>query len=184
MIFTESAVEGALIIDLEQMIDERGFFARTWCQREFAARGLTTQFLQCNLSYNRVRHTLRGMHIQLRPHMEAKLVRCTRGAIYDVIIDVRPQSSTYLRHFGVVLSAENRRALYVPEGCAHGFLTLVDESEVSYQMSAFHEPRAACGVRWDDPAFGIEWPAPVAVISERDRSYADFNPQQLEETLV
>lgn len=173
MVFTETGLSPALVVDVERHDDERGFFARSWCQREFEARGLSSRLVQCSISRNYRKGTLRGMHYQLPPHVEAKLVRCTTGAIYDVIIDLRPDSPTLRRYFGVVLSAENQRALYVPEGFAHGFLTLTDNSEVFYQMSEFYDPAAARGVRWNDPAFGISWPEPVMVISERDRNYPD-----------
>jgi len=162
------------VIEVERLTDERGFFARAWCQREFAEHGLNPRLVQCNISYNPRRGTLRGMHYQAVPHSEAKLVRCTRGAIYDVIVDLRSDSPSYLRHFGVDLTAEGREMLYVPEGVAHGFLTLEDETEVFYQMSEFYAPEAARGVRWNDPAFGIRWPIEVAVISPRDAAYPDF----------
>ena len=174
MLFTETGLAGAVVVDLEAHVDERGFFARSWCSREFEAHGLNPRVVQCNVSANAARGTLRGMHYQLAPHAEVKLVRCTRGAVYDVIIDLRETSPTYLRHVAVELTAENHRALYIPEGFAHGFLTLTDDSEVFYQMSAFYEPGAARGVRWDDRAFGISWPLPVTVISKRDRGYPDF----------
>jgi dTDP-4-dehydrorhamnose 3,5-epimerase len=165
-----------VIVDVESHADERGFFARSWCTREFAERGLNPSVVQCNVSGNTAKGTLRGMHYQVAPHAEVKLVRCTKGAVYDVIIDLRVGSSTFLRHVGVELTADNHRALYIPEGFAHGFITLQDNSEVFYQMSAFYEPMAACGVRWNDPIFGIDWPLPVAVISTRDREYPDFKP--------
>ena len=174
MVFTETGLSAALVVDVERHDDERGFFARSWCQREFEARGLTSRLAQCSISRNHLKGTLRGMHYQHPPHAEAKLVRCTAGSIYDVIIDLRPDSPTLRRYFGVVLSAENHRAVYVPEGFAHGFLTLADSSEVLYQISEFHEPSAARGVRWNDPAFGIAWPEPITVISERDRNYPDY----------
>jgi dTDP-4-dehydrorhamnose 3,5-epimerase len=174
VIFRETKLPGAYVIELEPHRDERGFFARTWCQREFEAHGLNPGLVQCNISYNEDRGTLRGMHYQAPPHEEAKLVRCTRGRLYDVIIDLRPDSPAFKQHIGVTLSAENRTMLYVPEGFAHGFLTLDDATEVFYQMSAFYAPEAARGVRWNDPAFGIEWPAPVEHIKDRDQAYADF----------
>lgn len=177
MIFRETKLPGAYVIDLEPHRDERGFFARAWCQREFEAHGLTPRLVQCNISFNTRRGTLRGMHYQAPPHEEAKLVRCTRGRLYDVIIDLRPDSPAFKQHIGITLSAENRTMLYVPEGFAHGFLTLDDATEVFYQMSAFYAPEAARGVRWDDPAFGIEWPAPVEHIKDRDQAYADFADQ-------
>jgi dTDP-4-dehydrorhamnose 3,5-epimerase len=176
MMFTRTMIAGAFLVDLEPITDERGFFARSFCRHEFVARGLNPELAQCNVSLNRRRGTLRGMHWQAAPHEEAKLVRCTRGMLHDVIIDLRAGSPTYRRHAAVLLSAENRRMLYVPEGCAHGFLTLEDDTEVLYQMSAFYAPESAQGVRFDDPAFGIRWPAEVTVISERDRGYPDWAP--------
>ena len=176
MVFTETGLSGAFIVDVERHIDERGFFARSWCNREFDQRGLNPSVVQCNVSGNKVKGTLRGMHYQVAPHAEVKLVRCTKGAIYDVIVDLRASSPTFLRHVGVELTADNHRALYIPEGFAHGFMTLQDDSEVFYQMSALYEPSAARGVRWNDPIFGIAWPLPVSVISTRDREYPDFKP--------
>lgn len=176
MLFTETDLKGAFLVDLERIEDSRGFFARSWCAREFEERGLNARLVQCNLSRNLTRGTLRGMHYQIAPHEEAKLVRCTMGAIYDAIVDLRPGSPTYLCSFGSVLTAENHRALYVPEGFAHGFLTLTDQSEVSYQMSEYYAPDAARGLRWNDPMISIPWPEPVVVISDRDRSYPDFQP--------
>ncbi len=174
MVFTDTGLAGAFVVDLVAIEDERGFFARSWCTREFEARGLNPRLVQCNVSFNRARGTLRGMHFQASPHQEAKLVRCTRGAIYDVIVDLRPQSPTYLQSFGATLTADNRRAMYVPEDFAHGFLTLTDESEVFYQMSQFYAPDAGRGIRWNDPALRIEWPEPVRLMSDRDRSFPDF----------
>jgi dTDP-4-dehydrorhamnose 3,5-epimerase len=174
MIFTSAGIDGLWVIEAERLEDERGFFARTWDADEFAERGLNPKLSQCSISYNRARGTLRGMHYQTAPHEEAKLVRCTAGAIFDVALDLRPESSTFREWFGTELSAENRRALYVPEGCAHGFLTLDDGCEVHYQISQAYAPDAAGGVRWDDPAFAISWPEKVVVINERDRSYPDF----------
>ena len=170
MIFTETELKGAFIIDLEQRQDQRGFFARTFCMREFETHGLKPTVAQCNLSFNYKKGTLRGMHYQTTPVAEAKLVRCSQGAIYDVIIDLRPESPTYMSHIGVELTAENRRSLYIPEMFAHGFQTLTDEAEVMYQMSEFYAPDYQCGLRYDDPAFGIDWPLPVSVISEKDAS--------------
>ncbi len=174
MIFTETALPGVFLITPELKEDERGFFARTWCEREALAHGLKPTVLQCNLSFNRKKGTLRGMHYQRAPFEEAKLVRCTMGAIYDVVIDLRRDSPTYTRHVAVVLSAENRRMVYVPEGCAHGFQTLTDDTEVFYQMSQVYAPHCAAGVRWNDPAFGIAWPEDERIIVERDRTYPDF----------
>lgn len=174
MIFIETELKGAHIIELERREDNRGFFARTWCQQEFAAHGLVARIVQVNLSYNHTRGTLRGMHFQTAPYAETKLVRAVRGAIYDVIIDLRPDSPTYKRWIGVELTADNHRALYVPEGFAHGFQTLEDHTDVLYEMSAFYTPLAASGLRYNDPAFDITWPLPVSIISERDTSWADF----------
>lgn len=174
MIFQATELSGAYIVELERREDERGFFARTWCQAEFAAQGLASKLVQANLSFNHTAGTLRGMHYQRAPHAETKLVRCLRGAIYDVIIDLRPESPTYRQWFGVELTADNDRMLYVPEGFAHGFQTLEDRTEVAYQVSAFYTPGAEGGVRYDDPAFEIHWPRPVVVISDKDRAWPDF----------
>lgn len=177
MIFTETGLAGAFLLDVEAHADERGFFARSWCQDEFAAHGLNPRLVQCSISRSRLNGTLRGLHYQAAPHAEAKLVRCTTGAIYDVVVDLRAGSPTRRGYFGAVLTAENHRSLYIPEGCAHGFLTLTADSEVLYQMSEFHHADAAGGVRWNDPAFGIAWPDSPVVISDRDSSYPDFDPQ-------
>jgi dTDP-4-dehydrorhamnose 3,5-epimerase len=175
VIFTETDLKDAFVVDLERREDERGFFARTWCANEFAGAGLSTRLVQCNVSFNRYRGTLRGMHYQVAPHAEVKLVRCTRGAIYDVIIDLRPESPTYKRWEGFELSAGNGRALYVPEGFAHGYQTLTDEVETFYQVSEFYAPGAERGVRWNDPAFGVEWPLPDdPIMSEKDKVWPDF----------
>jgi dTDP-4-dehydrorhamnose 3,5-epimerase len=174
VIFTETALPGAWIVDVERLEDSRGFFARSWCEREFAERGLNPRLAQCNVSFNKRRGTLRGLHYQASPHREAKLIRCTRGAIHDVILDLRPDSPTFKRHTAVVLDAESRRMLYVPEGFAHGFQTLEDDTEVFYQMSASYAPDHARGVRWNDPAFAIQWPDAERTISERDQRYPDF----------
>jgi dTDP-4-dehydrorhamnose 3,5-epimerase len=176
MRFTETKVAGAFLIEPEPIADERGFFARTWCREEFADHGLSPELAQANISFNHRKGTLRGLHYQAPPHAEAKLVRVTRGAIWDLALDLRRDSPTYLVWFGAELSDANRAMLYVPEGCAHGFLTLTDDAEVAYQMSAPYAPEAARGVRFDDPAFGIEWPGEVVVVNERDRTYADFAP--------
>jgi dTDP-4-dehydrorhamnose 3,5-epimerase len=174
MIFQDIKLRGAVEINLELKPDERGFFARTWCQEEFEKSGLNPRLVQCSVSFNSRKGTLRGIHYQAAPYAEAKLVRCTRGAVYDVVIDLRPESPTFKKWVAVVLAAEKRNMVYVPEGCAHGFLTLEDECEIFYQMSEFYHPEAARGVRWDDPAFQITWPEKVEVISERDRTYPDF----------
>lgn len=171
MLFTETKLKGAFIIDIEPREDERGFFARSWCEDEFKRHGLNSRLVQCNISFNKKRSTLRGMHYQAAPFPEAKLVRCTMGAIYDVIIDLRAGSPTLKQWFVVELSAENRRALYIPEDFAHGFQTLMDNTEVFYQMSEFFHPECARGVRWDNPAFGIEWPDGDRIISDRDRRW-------------
>ncbi len=174
MIFRATSLAGAYVIEGERLEDERGFFARSFCRREFEVQGLVPDLVQCNISFNRRRGTLRGLHYQAAPHEEPKLVRCTLGRVHDVTVDLRPESETFKKHLAVTLSSENRTMLYVPAGLAHGFLTLEDDSEVFYQMAEFYHPASARGVRWDDPAFGIEWPAEPTVISERDRSYPDF----------
>jgi dTDP-4-dehydrorhamnose 3,5-epimerase len=178
VIFTETALSGAYVIDLEPLADERGFFARIWCAREFAARGLESRLVQCSISVNTCRGTVRGMHYQSAPHAEVKLVRCTRGAVFDAIIDLRPDSPTFGRHVAVELTAENRRMLYIPAGVAHGFQTLADGTEVYYQMSEFYAPETARGVRWNDPAFGIQWPITDPIILDRDRAYPDWHPSE------
>jgi dTDP-4-dehydrorhamnose 3,5-epimerase len=178
MLFTETKLKGAYIVDLEPNADERGFFARSWDADEFEKHGLNPRLSQCNISLNKKRGTLRGMHYQAVPFPEAKLVRCTMGAIYDVIIDLRAGSPTFKQWATVELSAENRRALYVPEDFAHGFQTLTDNAEVFYQMSEFFHPKCARGVRWDDPEFGIEWPIPSKIISSRDQSYSLFQENE------
>jgi dTDP-4-dehydrorhamnose 3,5-epimerase len=172
----EARIAGARLIEIEPAQDERGFFARIWCRRELAAHGLDVEVAQESISYNARRATLRGLHFQRAPHEETKIVRCTRGATFDVIVDLRRSSPTYLRWEGVELTAENRYALYVPKGCAHGFQTLSDDTEVLYQISSFFTPEAASGYRYDDPAFGIAWPLAVAVISARDLSWTPFRP--------
>lgn len=176
MIFKSLELSGAFVIEGQRFEDERGFFARTWCENEFKEHGLNPHLVQCNISYNRHKGTLRGMHFQVAPYEEAKLVRCTAGAIYDVIIDLRPESPTFKRWAGVELTAQNRIALYIPEGFAHGFQTLAADSEVLYQMSEFYHPECASGVRWDDPAFGITWPEVETprIIAQKDLDYKDF----------
>jgi len=174
VIFVPTPLPGAFVIEPERHEDQRGFFARTWCAREFEDHGLSPRLVQCSVSFNKRKGTLRGMHYQAMPYPEAKLVRCTMGAIYDVIIDLRPSSPTYKQHVAVELTAENRKMLYIPESFAHGFQTLIDDTEVFYQMSAFYSPDHARGVRWDDPAFRIAWPPDNRVIIDRDRSYPDF----------
>jgi dTDP-4-dehydrorhamnose 3,5-epimerase len=174
MIFTKTILSGAFIIDIEKKEDARGFFARSWCRREFEAHGLNPSLAQCDISFSPKKGTLRGMHFQVKPYEEAKLVRCTRGSLSDVIVDLRPDSPTYKKHLSVILTSENRRMLYVPEGFAHGFLTLEDATEVFYQISESYRPESQRGFRWDDPAFTISWPAEVKLSSDRDRSYPDF----------
>jgi dTDP-4-dehydrorhamnose 3,5-epimerase len=173
MRFEAMPLAGAWIVDIERVVDERGFFARSWCSEAFARHGLQASLTQCSVSFNRRRGTLRGMHYQAEPHPETKLVRCTRGAVWDVVIDLRPASPTYRRWHAVELNEENHRAVYVPAGFAHGFQTLSDGSEVFYQMSQPFVPESARGVRWNDPAFAIAWPESERVISARDSGYPD-----------
>jgi len=175
VLFHETKLAGAYVIEIERRSDERGFFARTFCEREFASHRLPTRFPQSNLSRNRQAGTLRGMHYQAAPYRESKLVRCGAGAIYDVIVDLRPSSPTRLEWVGVELTAESGRALFVPEGFAHGFLTLTDDTDVSYQMGEFYQPDASRGIRWNDPTLNIRWPRLPAVITERDASYPDLD---------
>jgi dTDP-4-dehydrorhamnose 3,5-epimerase len=174
MIFKETMLAGVVEIHLDPLRDERGFFARSWCEKEFELHGLNPRLAQCNVSFNVRTGTLRGIHYQAEPYPEAKLVRCTKGAIFDVAVDLRPQSATFQRWVAAILTAENRHMLYIPEGCAHGLLTLMDNTEVFYQMSEFYHPELARGVRFDDPVFGIDWPEKIEVISERDRNCPDF----------
>lgn len=175
MTFTETPLAGAYVIDLEPRSDERGFFARTFCRREFEVRGLNPDVVQCNTSFNHKAGTLRGMHYQRPPSREAKLVRCVQGSIHDVIVDLRTDSATYGRHFATNLTAENHRALYVPESFAHGFETLEDRTEVGYQMSEYYAPGTAAGYRYDDPAFAISWPLEVTVVSPQDLVWPSFS---------
>jgi len=187
MLFKETKLKGAYIIELEPVEDERGFFARSFCQNEFERAGLNFHIVQCNISYNKKRGTLRGMHYQTAPHQEAKIVSCTKGSVFDVIIDLRPDSPTYCQWFAIELTAHssletahrspltaNYKMLYIPEGFAHGFQTLEDETAVFYQMSEFYQPESARGVRFNDQAFNIKWPVLEIIISERDRSFQDF----------
>ncbi|NJN86895.1 MAG: dTDP-4-dehydrorhamnose 3,5-epimerase [Leptolyngbyaceae cyanobacterium SL_7_1] len=174
MKFTKTSLNDAFVIDLELREDDRGAFARTFCAKEFEEHGLKPTVAQCNLSFNFKAGTLRGMHYQVSPAAETKLVRCIKGAIYDVIIDMRPNSSTYLHHFGIELTADNRTALYIPEMFAHGYQALTDGAEVVYQVGEFYTPGYERGIRYDDPAFGIEWPMPVTVISPKDAAWAPF----------
>lgn len=171
MKFTPTEIAGVWVVEPEPYVDERGFFARLWDPAEFAARGLNPKLAQVSVSYNRLAGTVRGMHWQAEPHAEAKLVRVTAGAVWDVALDLRPDSPTRRRWVAEELSAANRRMLYIPEGCGHGFQTLTDGAEVTYHISAAYEPTAGRGARFDDPAFGIPWPRPVSVIGERDRTY-------------
>lgn len=164
------------MVELEPAADERGFFARAWCAEEFREHHLNPALAQCSISFNHRRGTLRGMHYQEAPHREAKLVRCTAGAIYDVIVDLRRASPTYCKWFAVELTAANRKMLYVPEGFAHGFQTLADQTEVFYQISEKYRPESSRGVRWNDPLFGIDWPIPAPILSPRDRAFADHTP--------
>lgn len=174
MLFNETSLKGAFVIQSERREDDRGFFARTFCVEEFGNHGLDTKVTQCSTSFNRFMGTLRGMHYQVKPFEEAKLVRCTIGSIYDVIIDLRPNSDTYKQCCSVILSAVEGNMLYVPEGFAHGFQTLEDNTEIFYQMSQFYSPEHARGVRWNDPVFGIEWPMANRIMIDRDRTYPDF----------
>lgn len=174
MIFKETMLPGAYVVELDKREDDRGFFARAWCAKECTAHGLTSHVVQANTSFNKKMGTLRGMHYQIAPHPEAKLIRCIRGSIYDVIIDLRPSSPTYKRWIGVELSAKNRSMLYVPENFAHGFITLEDDSEILYLVSEFYSPECERGVRYNDPAFGIVWPVKVQVISSKDQTWPDY----------
>ena len=174
MVFKETKLKGAYVVELEPKEDERGFFARSWCQREFQAHGLNSCLVQCNISFNRKKGALRGMHFQNVPHREAKLVRCTMGAVYDVIIDLCPQSPTYKQWTAIELNVANRKMLYIPEGFAHGFQTLEDNTEVFYQMSEFYYPELSLGIRWNDPMFEIRWPLPNPIISKKDMGYSNF----------
>lgn len=171
MIFTETKLFGVFLIEPKRFEDERGFFARTYCQCEFKTHGLNPHVVQCNISFNRKRGTLRGMHYQAAPYPEAKLVRCTMGAIYDVIVDLRPESPTFKQWGALELTAVNRRMVYIPVGLAHGFQTLVDDTEVFYQMSEFYHPECARGFGWNDPTFRVNWPLPVNVIADKDKTY-------------
>jgi dTDP-4-dehydrorhamnose 3,5-epimerase len=179
MKFHEAPLSGAAVIEIETHEDDRGFFARAFCQREFEEHGLGPTVAQCNMAFNHEAGTLRGMHYQLPPAAEAKLIRCIRGAVYDVIVDLRLDSPTYLHHFGVELSADNRRALYVPELFAHGYQTLADDTEVLYQVSEFYTPGQERGLRHDDPLLAIDWPLPVSVISPKDAAWPHMEPDQL-----
>ena len=176
MRFQATELAGAYLIEIEELSDRRGFFARTWCAREFQNHGLPAQMVQASLSFNEKMGTLRGLHFQAPPAQEGKLVRCIAGAIFDVIVDIRPRSKTFLKHIAVILSAENRNSLYIPPGLAHGFQTLADDTEVMYMMTDFFHSEYARGVRWNDPVFGISWPDGERIILDRDNSYPDFGP--------
>ncbi|MFO0429425.1 MAG: dTDP-4-dehydrorhamnose 3,5-epimerase [Planctomyces sp.] len=179
MIFTQTKIPGVWLIEPNRHTDERGFFARTWCCTEFETRGLNPKLVQCSVSFNHRSGTLRGLHWQSAPHGECKVVRCTRGLIFDVVVDLRPDSPTFCQWVGDTLSCENHKAFYIPEGCAHGFQTVADNSEVFYQMSQFYVAESAMGVRWDDSAFGIDWPpASVRYMSPRDATYRDFSSRE------
>ncbi len=175
MLFAETELKGVFIVEPERIGDERGFFARTWCRHEFETQQLNANLAQCSISFNKKKGTLRGLHYQVAPAEEVKLVRCTMGSIYDVVVDLRLHSPTFKRWLAVELTAENRKMLYIPEGIAHGFQTLEDNTEVFYQISEFYHPECARGVRWDDPAFGIHWPLSVQTISTRDEHYPDYS---------
>jgi len=174
MIFTETKLNGAYVIEIQKLEDIRGFFARVWCKNEFETHGLISHLTQTNISFSKKEGTLRGMHYQVEPNQESKLIRCTKGAIYDVIIDLRPNSPTYKKWLGVELTAENYNMLYVPEDFAHGFQTLEDDTEVVYQVSQFYSPQSERGVRYNDPAFGIRWPIEVQVVTDKDKNWADY----------
>jgi dTDP-4-dehydrorhamnose 3,5-epimerase len=174
MTFHDTGLSGVVEIRLTPQRDERGFFARSWCRKEFEERGLSSDLRQCNISFNSRMGTLRGLHYQTAPYPEVKLVRCTKGAIYDVVVDLRPDSRTFKQWIGVLITSTERNMVYVPAGCGHGFLTMDDETEVFYQMSEFYHPELARGARWNDPAFRIAWPREIEVISERDRTYPSF----------
>jgi dTDP-4-dehydrorhamnose 3,5-epimerase len=176
MIFTETSLAGAWTIDLDRRGDDRGFFARAFCEKEFGEHGLATRFVQVNDSLSARKGTLRGMHYQLAPRAETKVVRCIRGALWDAVVDLRPASPTFGRTFGAELSAENRRMLYVPKGCAHGFITLADDTEAFYFVDEFYGPDQERGIRWNDPKFAIQWPIVPTVLSDKDRGHRDFDP--------
>jgi dTDP-4-dehydrorhamnose 3,5-epimerase len=177
MRFIETFLPGVFIVEIEPQSDDRGFFSRTWCQQNFMEHGLSPKLVQCNISFNQKKGTLRGMHYQLKPSAEAKLVRCTRGAVYDVVIDIRKDSRSYKKWFSKELTEWNRDALFIPEGLAHGFLTLTDQTELLYQMSEFYQPETARGIRWNDPEFNITWPEEISVIAEKDNNYPDFRDE-------
>jgi dTDP-4-dehydrorhamnose 3,5-epimerase len=175
MIFKDTPLKDACIIELEKLRDERGFFARYYCQNEFREHGIKFDIVQSNISYNKLKGTLRGLHYQAKPYEEAKLVRCTKGAVYDAIIDIRPDSESYKKWIGEELNEQNHRMLYIPKGFAHGFITLEDKTEVTYQMSEFYTPGVGKGIRWNDPALAIDWPVDVKVISPKDKNWPEFS---------
>lgn len=176
MNFTETGIEGLYIVELNKIGDERGFFARTWCEKEFSDKNLTSRMLQANTSYSKDKGTLRGLHYQVSPHHEAKLMRCIKGAIFDVAVDLRPDSKTYKKWFGIELTESNRKMLFIPEGCAHGYQTLVEDTEAFYMSSAYYAPEAERGVLWNDPAIGIDWPITDNLnITDKDKSWAEIS---------
>lgn len=179
MLFVETKLAGVFVIEPEKLEDERGFFVRTWCAREFQENGIVEQFVQCNISFNKYAGTLRGMHYQASPYGEAKLVYCIAGSLYDVVIDIRPESKTFLQWFSVELTAENGKSIYIPKECAHGFQTLSDNTEVFYQMSEFYRPEYGRGIRWNDSLFNIVWPLEISIISEKDRKWKDFDHKRI-----
>lgn len=179
MIFTETDISDAYIIDAELISDDRGFFARGWCRNEFQRNGLNAEVVQQNISFNEHSGTLRGMHYQIAPHSECKLIRCTRGALYDVFVDLRPDSESYLQWVGVELTEQNYRMVYIPENCAHGFITLKDNTEAVYQVTSTYAPGYERGLRYDDPSFNIKWPVPIDVISQKDRCWEDYQRTQI-----
>ncbi|MFI4860382.1 MAG: dTDP-4-dehydrorhamnose 3,5-epimerase [Phycisphaerales bacterium JB063] len=180
MRFTETHLPGAYLIEPERRVDERGHFARVWCEREFAEHGLSTQLVQVNIGFSARQATLRGMHFQTAPHAEVKLVRCTRGAVYDVMVDLRPDSPTHCQWFAAELTPDNGKMLYIPEGFGHGYITLADDTEISYQTSHTYQADAATGVAYDDPVFGIDWPMKPAVMSDADRAWARYTSKKAE----
>ncbi len=175
MIFTETKLKGAFIIEIKQLQDDRGFFGRSWCKKEMEEHGLNGNVVQANTSFTKLKGTIRGLHYQKYPYSETKLMRCTKGAIYDVIIDLRKESPTFMQWLGVELREDNYKMLYVPENFAHGFVTLTDNSEVTYLVTQFYTPGAEAGIRYDDPQFNINWPVPVEIVTDKDRSHPDFN---------
>ncbi|MFW6371437.1 MAG: dTDP-4-dehydrorhamnose 3,5-epimerase [Bacteroidota bacterium] len=179
MIFTETKLKGAYIVEIKQLSDDRGFFGRSWCKREMEEHGLNGNVVQSNTSFSKAKGTIRGLHYQKHPYEETKLMRCTRGAIYDVIIDLRPESPTFLQWTGIELTENNYKMLYVPERFAHGFLTLTDNSEVTYLVTQYYTPGAEGGIRFNDPQFNIRWPVPVEKVSEKDKNLPDFDTSQL-----